>query len=96
MGMEVYYDMFLTVILVIMAVLLILLLVKAILGPGLGDRIVIINMTGTLTVMIISVLSVKMKETFLGDVPLVYAMISFLAVVVLSKIYIGENRKDKN
>lgn len=94
--MEVYYDTFLTVVLVIMAVLLVLLLIKAITGRGIGDRIVIINMTGTLTVMIISILSIKMKEGFLGDIPLVYAMISFLAVVVLSKIYIGEKKKEKD
>ena len=72
--------------LIVLAVLVILCLIRAILGPSMADRIVAVNMIGTLTIMMIAILSVHMQEGYLVDVCLVYAMLSFLAVVVLSKI----------
>ena len=41
------------------------------------------------TIAIIAVLSLKMQEGYLADVSLIYAMLSFLAVVVLTKVYMG-------
>ena len=52
-------------------------------------RIVSVNMIGTLTIILIGVLAVMMREGYLADVALIYAMISFLAVVVLCKVYMG-------
>ena len=46
-------------------------------------------MMGTMIMVIIGILSVKMKEGYLVDICLIYAMISFLAVVVLTKVYTG-------
>lgn len=88
-------DVFYTGVIIILAVLLIIVLLRAIIGPTIGDRIMAINMIGTITIMIICILSIKMDESFLGDVPLVYALISFIAVVILSKIFIGVH-KEKN
>ena len=62
---------------------------RAIKGPKITDRIVAVNMIGTLTIIIICILAVYLKESYLVDVGLVYAMISFLAVVVLCKVYTG-------
>ena len=50
---------------------------------------VAVNMMGTMIMVIIGILSVKMKEGYLVDICLIYAMISFLAVVVLTKVYTG-------
>lgn len=86
------FDAFLSVVIVILAILLLVLLLRAIIGPTIADRLVAINMIGTITIMIICILAVKMKETFLGDVPLVYAIVSFVAVVTLAKIYIGVSK----
>ena len=63
-------------------------LVRAILGPRFTDRIVSINAIYTQTVIIIAIFSYLLQEVSLLDVATVYAMISFLAVVVLSKLYI--------
>lgn len=82
-------DGILTVILVILAIFLLVCLIKAIAGPRVGDRVVVVNMMGTLIMVIIGVLAVKIKEGYLADICLIYAMISFLAVVVLCKVYIG-------
>ena len=54
-------------------------------------------MNEILAVFVVDVLidceSNTMKEMWLADIACVYAMISFLAVVVLTKIYIGIYRK---
>ena len=64
-------------------------LVRAIIGPRIADRIVAINMIGTMTIMIITIVSVLLHEEYLVDVAILYAMLSFLAVVVLTKVYMG-------
>ena len=60
----------------------------AIRGPELGDRIVAANMIGTLTIATICLLSYALQQSWLLDVALIYTMISFLAVVVLTRIFI--------
>ncbi len=84
--LERVYEILFIGALIVLAVLVILCLIRAILGPSMADRIVAVNMIGTLTIMMIAILSVHMQEGYLVDVCLVYAMLSFLAVVVLSKI----------
>ncbi|MDO5521048.1 MAG: monovalent cation/H+ antiporter complex subunit F [bacterium] len=74
---------------VVLAILICLCFVRAVKGPRIADRIVAVNMIGTLTIMIICVLAVYLKESYLVDVAIVYAMISFLAVVILCKVYTG-------
>ncbi|MBQ7065215.1 MAG: sodium:proton antiporter [Lachnospiraceae bacterium] len=87
--LEQCYEMLLTAIILILAVMLLLCLLRACLGPRVADRIVAINMMGTLVMVMIAVLSVLMKEGYLVDICLIYAMISFLAVIVLTKVYMG-------
>ena len=72
-------------------------LVRAILGPKVADRIVAVNMLGTMVMTMICVLAVRLNEGFLADVSLIYAMISFLAVIVGTKVYMGVylDNKDK-
>lgn len=83
------YDLLLTVALSVLGILLFLCLIRSILGPRIADRIVAVNMVGTITIILIAVLALKMKEGYLVDVSLIYAMLSFLAVVVLTKVYLG-------
>ncbi|MCD8098138.1 MAG: monovalent cation/H+ antiporter complex subunit F [Lachnospiraceae bacterium] len=92
---EKVYHGFLLLCMIVIAVLIILCLLCAILGPRLGDRIVSINMIGTMTIVEIAMLALYMRESYLYDVCLIYAMISFLAVVVLTKIYEGAYREKK-
>lgn len=83
------YGQYATVVLIILGVVAILLLVRAIIGPTPADRVVAINMLGTITMAIITVLLVKLREGYLADICLIYALISFLAVIVLCKVYTG-------
>ena len=86
-------DIFLHVIVAILSVLVFFCLIRAIRGPEISDRVVCVNMIGTLVIIIIAILTVMMGEAWLADIAAVYAMISFLAVVVLTKIYIGVYRE---
>lgn len=68
-------------------------LLRAIRGPRMADRILGINMTGSLTTAAIAVLAVLLDQSWLLDVCLIYCMISFLAVVVLAKITIASHEE---
>jgi len=83
-------------ILSILAVMLVLCLIRAVIGPRIADRLVAVNMMGTIVMVSIALLAVLKKEGYLIDICLIYAMISFLAVVVLSRIYTGVYREAKD
>ena len=70
------------------SLLLCAILIRAILGPRFTDRIVAINLVCTKTIIIIAILSYIFSDSGLLDIAIVYAMIAFLVVVVLSKCYI--------
>lgn len=75
--------------LVVLAVLTLLCLIRAIQGPRIADRIVSINMISSLTIAMIGILAIRQNQGYLVDVALIYALIGFLAVVVLCKVYMG-------
>lgn len=77
------------------AILIVCCLIRAIRGPRLTDRIVCGNMIGTLTIVTIAILSKLMNAAYMLDVCLIYAMISFIAVVVFTKVYMGVYREKK-
>ena len=55
-----------------------------------------VNMIGTLTIIMVVVFVVHLGEAYLADIALIYAMISFLSVVVLCKVYTGIYRERKH
>ena len=83
-------------ILIVLALMLVACLVRAIIGPRIADRLVAVNMITTMVMAIMAILSVLMGEGYLMDVCLIYAMISFLAVVVLTKVYTGVYLEQKD
>lgn len=83
------YQILYTIALSVLAVGILMAMIRAIKGPRTADRVVAVNMIGTMTMLAIAILSMALPhQTYLLDVCLIYVMISFLAVVVLSKIYI--------
>ncbi len=82
-------DGILSVLLVILAIMVLICLLRAVIGPRVADRIVSVNMMGTMVMVIIAILAIKNKEGYLADICVLYAMISFLAVVVLCRVYLG-------
>ena len=62
------------------------------------DRIIGINLIGTLVVIIICVLTHLLGEDYLADIAIVYVVMSFIAVMMLCRIYIDlydRRRKEK-
>ena len=71
------------------AILVVLVLVRAVAGPKIADRLMAINMVGTIGIFLMAVVAVKLNEDYLLDISIIYAMISFLSVVILTKVYMG-------
>lgn len=88
-GLEQAYEILFTAILIFLAVLALLCLLRAVIGPKTADRIVAVNMLGTMVIVMIAVLTLMLQEDYLADICVIYAMISFLAVIVLTKVYMG-------
>ena len=86
--MEIYHTLYITL-LIILSFMLLICLIRAVKGPRIADRLMAVNMMGTMVMVMISILALMLKEGYLVDICLIYAMISFLAVVVISKVYIG-------
>ena len=87
------YNVVFTVALCVLGALLFVCMFRAIKGPSTADRVISINMIGTIIIMMILLLSQMMNEGYLVDIALIYALMSFLAVVLLVRIYIAINRK---
>ena len=80
---------------VLFTLLILAVLIRAILGPRFTDRMVAINVLGSMVVAVISILGVWLKEDYLVDVALVYTLLSFLTVVVLSRIVLPRYKKKR-
>lgn len=89
-----------------MAVLVVFCLVRAVKGPRFTNRVVAVNVVGTMSTAMICAISALLHEDFLADVAIVYALLNFLSVVVLCQvvilhhkgrlIHMKEGKKDDN
>ena len=77
---------FLVFALCLMMVVVFVCLMRAIKGPRVADRVVALNMIGTLVVMMICILAYLLEEAFLIDVAILYALLNMLVVVVLTRV----------
>ena len=91
--MEQVRDALLVFSAIVLALLMLATLVRAVLGPRFTDRIIAVNVINTLVVAEIVLLSVWMKEDFLVDVALLYALLSCLTVVVVSRLVLTRRQK---
>ena len=94
-GLDQAYQAVFVAALIFLAVMLILCLVRAIIGPRIADRIVSVNMMGTMVMVIIAILTVMLQEGYLADICIIYAMISFLAVKVYMGVYQEKKQKEE-
>lgn len=83
------YGILLIGILIVLAVFVVLCLIRAVIGPRIADRILAANMMGTMVNVMIAILALLLGEGYLVDICIIYTMISFLAVIVLTKVYTG-------
>jgi len=67
---------------------------RAIKGPSAADRLIAVNVIGTKIIVLIIIVSFLLNETYFVDVAIVYALISFLSSILISKFI--ENSGGKN
>ena len=89
------FDYLFFIALLVLAAGLFFALLRAIRGPRIADRIMGINMIGTMVSLTLAILSVWLRQSWLLDVCILYAMISFLAVVVLAKVCIAARKQEE-
>lgn len=74
-------------VLVIMAMVL----VRALMGPSVFDRILAVNLFGTLTVVLIALLGFLIERPEFLDIALVYALINFIGTIAVTKYCVFTN-----
>lgn len=94
--MEQSYTWLLWGLLLILGLGLVLALIRALRGPRVADRVIGINMLGTLSTACIAVLAVLLRQSWLLDVGLIYCLMSFLAVVILARAKIAAHREGED
>ena len=72
---------------VALLITMIMALIRAVKGHSIYDRIVAVNMFGTKTVLIISVLGFMMGRPEFLDIALVYALINFIGTIAVLKVF---------
>lgn len=74
-------------VLVIMAMTL----ARALMGPSVFDRILAVNLFGTLTVVLIALLGFLIDRPEFLDISLVYALINFIGTIAVTKYCVFTN-----
>lgn len=91
---QAYHILYMAVILVLL-LLVGLTMIRSVRGPRITDRIMSVNVIGTLVISAIAILTFMLEEDYLLDVALIYAMISFISVLMLAAIYIPRNARER-
>ena len=81
------YQMLLWGAVVFLSLLLCGFLIRAARGPRFTDRVIAINVICAKAIVLITLLAYIQSDSGLLDIAIVYSMISFVAVVVLSKCF---------
>ena len=83
--MSLFMQRFLLGALTVLGILVLFSLVYAVLGKRFTDKIVAANMIGTLGVNMIVILAIFIGADYILDIGLVFALLSFLMVIVLCR-----------
>ncbi|MDX1519632.1 MAG: monovalent cation/H+ antiporter complex subunit F [Gammaproteobacteria bacterium] len=79
--------MILTAVTFAIVVSMLIALARAFLGPTIYDRILAVNMFGTITVLFISLFGFMTGRPDFLDIALVYALINFIATIAILKFF---------
>lgn len=93
MSLEQAYQILYIVVLLMFGILIAVMLIRSVTTKGVMERILCVNMLSTMVICSIAILSRMMDESFLLDVALIYAMISFVTVLILSLTHIPPGAK---
>lgn len=87
------YSFVITLALCLLGLVLFACLFRAVKGPSTADRVIAVNMTGTAVIFMILLLTLLLDEAYLADIAIIYALLSFLSVVLLVRIFVALNRR---
>lgn len=81
------------------AVAMTLTLVRCITGKRVVDRLICVNMMCNESTLAIAILALYLRQSYLLDVCLIYVLLSFLAVIILTKVfttvYLNQKKKEE-
>ena len=86
--------MMIDILLYILMVLSFLCFIRVLYGPSMADRMVAIDIFGTLVVGICALLVIKTGRLFLIDVAIAWIILSFIATITLAK-YLTRKKLDE-
>mgnify|MGYP003447568982 FL=1 len=69
-------------------------LIRSITAKTIIGRFIGVNILTTIVLIVICILTLFLKESYLTDIGLIYALLSCISVILLSKIYINLFKKD--
>ncbi len=72
--------------LVVLVILIVLSLIYAIMSHRFTDKIVAANMIGSLTMNIVVIFAIYLGQSYILDIGIIIAMLSFLSVIVLCRV----------
>ncbi|WP_099187675.1 monovalent cation/H+ antiporter complex subunit F [Tepidibacter mesophilus] len=70
----------------LLSITIVFCMIRAIKGPLAADRLIAVNVIGTKTIILISLISFVLEETYFIDVVLVYALISFIGSIGIADL----------
>ena len=94
--LEVAYSYLYISVLILLGIAMFIALIRSITGKTMVNRFVGVNILTTLVAIVICILSLFLKESYISDVAVVFVMISCIAVMLLNKIYINLFQKKKD
>ena len=87
------YNLLYSVVLIAFALLIALAMIRSIRGPRITDRLIGVNMIGTMVIAVFFILTVLLEEDWLTDIALLYALISFVSVLIFATVYIRREKE---
>ena len=78
-------DIVFSIACVLSLIAMVLALIRAVMGPTVFDRILAVNMFGTMTVLLIGILGFLAKRPDFLDIALIYALMNFISIIAVLK-----------
>ncbi len=69
-------------------------LLRVMFGPTPADRIIAVDILGVLTIGLLALMGIFYNESFLLDIGLIWALLSFIASIAFAKILEGRQLDD--
>lgn len=89
------YSILYGIVLASLAIAALLALIRSIMANNLINRFIGINILTMVVLVSMCVLSIFLNEGYITDIALVYALLSFIAVLLLCRVYINLFKKDE-